>query len=166
MTTADSWHTKIIKKGGLNVNIATWSRNFVAWIIAGASLISLPAFAGSVEGIHEAEERRYKAMIDMNPDALANSLADEFFYHQPNGKTNDKEGYIKQMMTGAVKIFSAERYDVKVNVYGDVATAMGGTRLDIEIGGNRRNVDLRYLNVWVKRDGRWQLAKRQSAFKP
>ena len=165
MPTADSWHTKIVEKGGSNVKIATWNRNFVAWIIVGVSLISLPAFAGQVEDIHEAEERRYKAMIDMNPDALANSLADEFFYHQPNGKTNDKEGYITQMMTGAVKIFSAERYDVKVNVYGDVATAMGGTRLDIEIGGERRKADLRYLNVWVKRDGRWQLAKRQSAFK-
>jgi ketosteroid isomerase-like protein len=52
-----------------------------------------------------------------------------------------------------------------VNVYGDVATAMGSTRLDVEIGGKRRQADLRYLNVWVKRDGRWQLAKRQSAFK-
>ena len=51
------------------------------------------------------------------------------------------------MMTGAVKIFSAERYDVKVNIYGDVATAMGDTRLDIEIGGERRKADLRYLNV-------------------
>ena len=69
------------------------------------------------------------------------------------------------MMTGAVKIFSAERYDVKVNLYGEIATAMGGTRLDIEIDGKRRNVDLRYLNVWVNRDRRWQLAKRQSAFK-
>jgi ketosteroid isomerase-like protein len=146
------------------MNIATWNRTFATWIFAGVSLLCLPAFAGPIEDIHEAEERRYKAMIDMNADALANTLADEFFYHQPNGKTNDKDGYIKQMMTGTVKIFTAERYDVKVTVYGEVATAMGGTRLDIEIGGERRKADLRYLNVWVKRDGRWQLAKRQSAF--
>ena len=141
------------------------NRPLATIFLAALTLISLPAFSGSVEDVHEAEERRYKAMMDMNPEALADSLADEFFYHQPNGKNNDKEGYIKQMMTGVVKIFSAERYDVKVNVYGDVATAMGGTRLDIELGGERRKTDLRYLNVWVKRDGRWQLAKRQSAFK-
>jgi ketosteroid isomerase-like protein len=148
------------------MNVATWNRNFAAWIFAGLSLASLPAFAGPVEEIHEVEDRRYDAMMRMDADALANTLADEFIYHQPNGKTNDKPGYIQQMMTGAVKIFTAERYDVKVNVYGDVATAMGGTRLDLEIGGERRKADLRYLNVWVKRDGRWQLAKRQSAFKP
>jgi ketosteroid isomerase-like protein len=103
-------------------------------------------------------------MIRGDADALANTLAEEFAYHQPNGKTNDKPGYIKQMQSGAVKIFSAERYDVKVNLYGDVATAMGSTRLDVEIAGERRKADLRYLNVWVKRDGRWQLAARQSAF--
>jgi ketosteroid isomerase-like protein len=147
------------------MNNAFLDRPLATILLAALTLVSLPAFAGSVEDVHEAEERRYKAMIDMNPEALADSLADEFFYHQPNGKSNDKEGYIKQMMTGAVKIFSAERYDVKVNVYGDLATAMGGTRLDIELGGERRKTDLRYLNVWVKRDGRWQLAKRQSAFK-
>jgi ketosteroid isomerase-like protein len=147
------------------MNIATWNRNFAAWIFAGLSLVSLPAFAGPVEDIHEVEERRYDAMMRMDADALANTLADEFIYHQPNGKTNDKPGYIQQMMTGAVKIFSVERYDVKVNVYGDVATAMGSTRLDLEIAGERRKADLRYLNVWVHRDGRWQLAKRQSAFK-
>lgn len=147
------------------MSVATWQRNLATWLFAGLGLISAPAFAGPVEDIHEVEERRYKAMIDTNADALANTLAEEFFYHQPNGKTNDKPGYIKQMQTGAVKIFSAERYDVKVNFYGDVATAMGGTRLDLEIGGERRKTDLRYLNVWVKRDGRWQLAKRQSAFK-
>ncbi len=144
----------------------TWYRLFSGLLFAGSGLLAGPALAGPVEEIHEVEDRRYDAMIRSDADALANTLAEEFFYHQPNGKTNDKPGYVKQMQTGTVKIFSAERYDVKVNVYGDIATAMGGTRLDIEIGGERRNADLRYLNVWVKRDGRWQLAKRQSAFKP
>lgn len=146
------------------MNVATWQRSIATWIFTGVSLLCLPAFAGPVEDIHDAEGRRYEAMIHMDADALANTLAEEFFYHQPNGKTNDKPGYIQQMMSGEVKIFTAERYDVKVNIYGDVATAIGGTRLDIEIGGERRKVDLRYLNVWAKRDGRWQLAKRQSAF--
>ncbi len=147
------------------MNHGTWYRLFSGLLLAGSGLLAGPALAGPVEEIHEVEDRRYDAMIRGDADALANTLAEEFFYHQPNGKTNDKPGYVKQMQTGTVKIFSAERYDVKVNVYGDVATAMGGTRLDLEIGGERRKADLRYLNVWVKRDGRWQLAKRQSAFK-
>lgn len=147
------------------MNIATCNRKLAIWMFAGLGLACVPAFAGPVEEIQEVEDRRYDAMMRMDADALANTLADEFFYHQANGKTNDKAGYIRQTMTGTVKIFSAERYDVKVHVYGDIATAMGDTRLDLEIGGERRKADLRYLNVWVKRDGRWQLTQRQSAFK-
>jgi ketosteroid isomerase-like protein len=146
------------------MNHATWYRLVSGLLLAGSGLLASPALAGPVEEIHEVEDRRYDTMIRGDADALAITLAEEFFYHQPNGKTNDKAGYIKQMQSGTVKIFSAERYDVKVNVYGDVATAIGGTKLDLEIGGERRKADLGYLNVWVKRDGRWQLAKRQSAF--
>jgi ketosteroid isomerase-like protein len=74
--------------------------------------------------------------------------------------------YLQQIGSGKVKIKTFERYGVTVHVYGDTATAMGSTRLDIELDGQSRKVDLAYLNVWVKRDGRWQLAARQSAFKP
>ena len=147
------------------MNHATWHRLFSGLLLAGSGLLAGPALAGPVEEIHEVEDRRYDAMIRGNPEALANTLADEFVYHQANGKINDKPGYVKQMQSGTVKIFSAERYDVKIKVYGDIATAVGDTRLDLEIGGERRKADLRYLNVWVKRDGRWQLAARQSAFK-
>jgi ketosteroid isomerase-like protein len=147
------------------MNIAIWKKSITPWTFAAASMVCLPVFAGDIEDIHAVEEARYEAMVAVDPDALAKTLADEFIYHQANGKINDKPGYVKQMMSLTVRIFSYERYDVKVNVYGDIATAAGDTRLDLEIGGERRKADLRYLNVWVKRDGRWQLAKRQSAFK-
>ncbi len=147
------------------MNVTTRQKTLAAWIFAALGLACMPALAGPVEEIHEVEDRRYDAMIRMDADALAHTLADEFYYHQANGKTNDKPGYIRQTMSGTVKIFTAERYDVKVHTYGNVATVMGDTRLDLEIGGERRKADLRYINVWVQRDGRWQLTQRQSAFK-
>ena len=56
--------------------------------------------------------------------------------------------------------------NVVINVVGDVATAMGSTRVDVELNGEFKQLDLRYLNVWTRRDGRWQLIARQSAYKP
>ena len=124
------------------------------------------AFAGPKEEIDAAEDARYQAMINQDRAGLEASLADEFVYHQPNGMIATKAMYLGQVIGGPTKIYKAERYDVKIVVHGDVATAMGETRLDIELNGKRIQPDLRYLNVWVKRDDRWQLAARQSVFKP
>jgi ketosteroid isomerase-like protein len=124
------------------------------------------AFAGPKEEVDAAEDARYQAMIDQDREALAATLADEFVYHQPNGMIATKPMYLGQVIGGPNRIYKAERYDVKIVLHGDVATAMGETRLDVDMGGKRFQPDLRYLNVWVKRDGRWQLAARQSVFKP
>ncbi len=125
------------------------------------------AVAATPEGeVDQIEDLRYAAMINRDWTAFAAILGDEFIYHQPNGNVATKAGFIEQFRSGLVRLKKAERYDVKIHVYGDVATATGSTRVDLEQNGEPRQVDLRYLNVWVKRDGRWQLVVRQSAFKP
>jgi ketosteroid isomerase-like protein len=131
-----------------------------------AMLAGHGASAGPKDEVDAAEDARYQAMIDQDREALAATLADEFVYHQPNGMIATKVMYLGQVIGGPNRVYKAERYDVKIVVHGDVATAMGDTRLDVEMGGKRFQPDLRYLNVWVKRDGRWQLAARQSVFKP
>jgi ketosteroid isomerase-like protein len=131
-----------------------------------ATLLVGRAQAGTEDDIHRAEEARYDAMMRADGPALAAVLADEFQYHQPSGNVATKASYIASFASGEVKIKSAKRYDVKIRVYGDVATAMGSTVVDLERKGEAQVVDLRYLNVWVQRDGRWQLVARQSAIKP
>ena len=129
------------------------------------SLIGSPAFAATAEEeVDRAEDRRYAVMMQGDMTELANILADEFVYHQPTGKVATKASFIEQIRSGNVKFHEARRYDVTIHVYGNAATAMGLTHLDVDLNGERRQIDLRYLNVWVARDGRWQLASRQSAF--
>lgn len=141
-------------------------RYSVLLAIALMSLFTRVALAGAEQDIDRIEDRRYQAMMAADLTALANILADEFVYHQPTGKVATKASYIEQLKSGEVKINEARRYDVTIHVYGDLATAMGMTHLDLELKGERRQVELRYLNVWLLRDGRWQLVARQSAFVP
>lgn len=138
-------------------------------LMAGVLVIALctgAARADTEQEINQIEEQRYQTMVTADTQGLAQILADEFVYHQPTGNVASKAMYLQQIGSGKVKIKTFERYGVTVHVYGDTATAMGSTRLDIELEGQARKVDLAYLNVWVKRDGRWQLVARQSAFKP
>jgi len=130
------------------------------------SLCTRYALAGAEQDVDRMEDRRYYAMMIGDLPGLAEILADEFIYHQPTGKVATKTSFIEQFKSGDVKINEAKRYDVTIHVYGDMATAMGMTHLDLVLKGERRQVELRYLNVWVLRDGRWQLVARQSAFVP
>lgn len=136
--------------------------------LAAVMLAALPfasAVAGDAEDVDAAEEARYAVMIAQDRAALAAILADEFIYHQPSGRVQDKAGYIEQVTGGDVRIKKAERYDIRINVYGTSATATGSTRVDVELKGEPKQFDLRFLDVWVKRDGRWQIVARQSAYK-
>jgi ketosteroid isomerase-like protein len=130
------------------------------------SLWGSSAWADVQQDVSQAEDRRYEVMIKGDMAGLASMLADEFTYHQPTGNVATKTSYIEQIKSGAVRIHSAKRHDVTIQTYGNTATAMGLTHLDIERNGNRGEIELRYLNVWVLRDGRWQLAARQSVFLP
>jgi ketosteroid isomerase-like protein len=139
-------------------------RNVIA--LLALTLFAASAFADAEQEINQVEDARYDAMIAGDMAGLARILADEFTYNQPTGNVASKESYLQQLKSGEVKIKKAERHGVTIHVYGDVATAMGSTRVDLELKGEARQVDLRYINVWVKRDGRWQIVARQSAFKP
>lgn len=141
-----------------------WIRCFtVACTLVVSSIV--PALAGDAEDVNAAEEARYAVMIAQDRVALASILADEFIYHQPSGKVQNKAGYIEQVTGGDVRIRKAERYDIQIHVYGDTATATGSTKVDVELKGEPKQFDLRFLDVWVKRDGRWQIVARQSAYK-
>lgn len=123
------------------------------------------AMAGAEQDVAAAEEARYAALIAQDRAMLNAILADEFVYHQANGRVQNKPGLIEQVTGGDVKVKKAERYDLTTHVYGDIAIVMGSTRVDVEMKGEPRQVDLRFLNVWAKRDGRWQIVARQAAYK-
>ncbi len=140
-----------------------WSRLAVACILGVSASL---AFAGAKEEVDQAEDARYNAMIAVDVAAFDAMLGDEFVYHQPSGKVVPKKEYVEALRSGGIKLKKAERYGVTINAFGDFATAMGSTRVDVELNGEFKQLDLRYLNVWARRDGRWQLIARQSAYKP
>jgi ketosteroid isomerase-like protein len=151
--------------GGISMKQRLWILWLASLIAIVAGLPITEASAQSEDEIERVEDARYTAMISLDLAALGQILADEFLYHRASGIVSTKSEFIDGIRQGKVRFHRAERYDVKIHFYGNVATAMGSTRLDYEKNGEPRRADLRYLNTWVKRDGRWQLVARQSAFK-
>jgi uncharacterized protein (TIGR02246 family) len=112
------------------------------------------------------EDLRYEAMSNADARTMGELFADDFVYQTLGGATHTKSSYIAQFVAGDVKINSFRRENSRVKFYGDIATVMATTHLDVVFKGEPRQLSLFYLNVWVKRDGRWQLVARQSTALP
>lgn len=119
--------------------------------------------AASAVQIEAVEDARYQAMIQRDFEALDLLLAEEFYYHRASGKASTKTEFLNDLKNGGVRFVDAKRYNVAVHCHGTAATIMGSTSVQMEIDGHVRQQTLRYLNVWVFRDGRWQLAARQGS---
>ena len=129
-----------------------------------AMLLGSPCIAGPIEDVNKAEDYRYTVEIAKNKPEIEKILGAEFFYNQPDGTYKDRSAYIESTLKD--NMIQAERYNVETEVIGNTAIIQGNAKVLVNLGGTPTPFDLRYLNVWVFRDGRWQLIARQSAPKP
>ena len=116
--------------------------------------------------LNRLEDARYEAMKNADAEAMHQLFADDMVYQTLQGMTYDKPGYVALFKSGDVKINSFRRENSRVKFYGDSATVMAHAYLDAVVKGEPRQLALFYLNVWAKRDGRWQLVARQSTLLP
>lgn len=109
------------------------------------------------------ENRRYKAMVEVDTAALNELLADDLVYTHSNAVVDGKQSYIDGIVGKRWHYAAAERPEEKIEVFGDCARVTGHVRLTLKNPDNStRQVNGRFLNLWLKRNGRWQLAAWQS----
>ena len=89
-------------------------------------------------------------------------FAADYTYTPGNGNLMDRESHMAFTTSGATSVESLLSEDRLVRVYGETAIVTGrwvftGTRPAGVVTQQR----IRYLLVWVKRDGRWQMVAEQ-----
>jgi ketosteroid isomerase-like protein len=100
-----------------------------------------------------------EAFVKKDTEALDRLLADEFeFVGGPK-----KADYLVSTKTRKANIVSAVSSDVRVQVYDDMAIVTGVDAITIKDVGQDLLTKWLYMDVWVKRGGRWQCVKTYSA---
>ena len=112
--------------------------------------------------IRELESRRYRAMIEVDQAALEQLLADGMVYTHSNAATDGKASYIAGVTSGKWKYRKIDRPVEDIQVHGDTAVVTGQVRIDIVVEGQAKNMNSRFLNVWVKGAKGWQMTAWQS----
>jgi hypothetical protein len=121
------------------------------------------AMLGAVEptdGVKEVASGWRRAVIKQDKAALERLLADDLTYTHASGKTQDKTEYITAITTGKGTYESFTESDIKIRMYGNSAILTGF--VDVKLVG-REPYRVRTIEVYIERNGRWQLTAKQSA---
>lgn len=110
----------------------------------------------------EADRARFEAQVKADVAALEKLLAAELTYVHSSGVLDSKDAYIGVIKSGKTKYKSIVPEEVTARTFGDVAIVNGKATIDLVSDGQDRHLILRYTDVWVKRDGRWQMVSWQS----
>jgi ketosteroid isomerase-like protein len=122
--------------------------------------------AKAADTVKELDAKRFQAQTRNDFDALGTLLADDLVYTHSSAAVDGKTTFIGTLRTGKTKYESIEPSDVKVRVYGNTAIVNGTAKLSVTTDGKTNNFSLRYTDVWVMRDNKWQMVSWQSTRLP
>ncbi len=114
----------------------------------------------------QVENRRFQAMMDADTDALESILADELTYTHTSAALDTKESFIQRLASGMLKYESVAPSNMQVRNYGDTAVVTGNAEVQVSNSSNRTSFSIRFTDVLVQRDGRWQVVAWQSTRLP
>ena len=143
-----------------------WSRYLLCCVLA--SVWTVSAFASqppavSVEETLIALERGWnEAFYARDVEFLDSVLADEFIVTYDDGVRGDKARELELAESFNQRVVSATQDDFIVRVYDDTAVVWFTLRVVGIRRGQEAEITLRYTDVWVLRDGRWQCVSSQS----
>jgi ketosteroid isomerase-like protein len=134
----------------------------VALLVAAMTQMHPAAQDSAAEAVKAADTARFTAQTTNDFGALGRLLGDDLVYTHSSAAVDGKASFIDSMRSGTVKYESIEPREVQVRVYGTTAVVTGAGRFRVTARGQALDNQLRYTDVWVLRDGRWQMVSWQS----
>lgn len=105
-----------------------------------------------------------RALIAADQAELARIYADDYVQYDESGDSHTKQDLLQNLKSGKIRYLSMVSTGRQVRVLSeDVAIVHGSEDDDVEQAGQRFPVSYIYMDVVVKRDGKWQIVASQLA---
>ena len=140
-------------------------RPLLCWLLAGFWAVSVSAMqrVQSDQEVLIGLERGWNgAFYKKDAAFIEKLLADEFIATYDDGRRGDKATELALVAAFDQQVESAVPDEFAVRVYRDTAIVWFTLRLVGIKDGKRSEMALRYTDVWIVRDGRWQCVSSQS----
>jgi ketosteroid isomerase-like protein len=114
------------------------------------------------ETLIQLERRWHMAVLANDVEAVEGILADEFVATYDDGSRGDKKKELELVAAFDQQIDASSMDEFLVQIHGGTAVVHFTLRLVGPVQGVPVELALRYIDVWVYRDGRWQCVASQS----
>ena len=105
-----------------------------------------------------------RALVAANAAELSRIFADDYLQYDESGQASTKQDVIRKLSSGEVRYISMVSTGRTIRLLRDDVAVVHGSEVDmVERGGERFPVRYGYMDVVVKRDGRWQIVASQLA---
>ena len=105
---------------------------------------------------------RMEAFVNRDFAVLNKIMAKEMTYTHTSARLDTKAEMIGFMESGRLRYESMERQEANVRLYGETAVVTGRSRIHVVSGGADLRFGLVFLEVFARKDGRWQSVAWQS----
>lgn len=102
-----------------------------------------------------------KAIVRKDRAAIAANMAEDFRQIDNDGDLSDKEAFVKNIVSPKLEIDPYTVADFDVRLYGNVALLSGRTSMTGRYDGKPFAGHYRYIDVYVRREGKWQIVSVQ-----
>lgn len=105
-----------------------------------------------------------RALMAADLVALSRIFADDYIQYDESGEAHTREEVLNNLKSGTIRFLAMVSTGRRVRLLSaDLAIVHGSEEDDVEQGGQRFPVSYVYMDVVMKRNGRWQIAASQLA---
>jgi ketosteroid isomerase-like protein len=102
-----------------------------------------------------------EAIVRKDRAAIEANMAEDFRQIDGAGNVETKQSFVDDLMSPDLVIEPYKVEDFDVRLYGDVALLAGRTRMTGRYQGKTFSSHYRYIDIYVKRGGAWQIVSVQ-----
>jgi ketosteroid isomerase-like protein len=116
---------------------------------------------GDAEALRQQADAWDRAIIAKDLDAVDANMSEDFRHIGRHGEIADKPAFLADIMSPDLVIdpYAVEDFDLRI--YGDCALLCGRTRMTGSYQGERFQSHYRYVDTYVRTDGRWRVCNVQ-----
>ena len=123
-------------------------------------------FSAPLADIESVERALFAAMTHQDIKALQPMLADDLIYCHSNGRCENKSQLLESLRSGRIRYRAVDILSLQPRTAAGAVIVNGSIAVDGSMDGLPIKMQMVYMGVYVRRDGRWRLAAWQAARLP